>query len=94
MNVFLWIQADDAEDSQASELFMRRTCARLGVEVIGVVNCYPEEDAIASYTATCALAEKRHSLIVSSNRPMHSNASALAPICDAGHQRRRHTALA
>jgi hypothetical protein len=94
MNVFLWIQADDAEDSQVSELFMRRTCARLGVEVIGVVNCYPEEDAIASYTATCALAEKHRALIVSSNRHMHRNASAVAPIRDAAHHRRRHTALA
>ena len=70
MNVFLWIQADDAEDSQVSEFFMRRTCARLGAEVIGVVNCYPDEDAIASYTATCAIAEKQQALIVASNRQL------------------------
>jgi hypothetical protein len=94
MNVFLWIQADDAEDSRASELFMRRTCARLGVEVIGVVNCYPDEDAIASYTATCALAEQRDALIVSSNRHLHRNASAVAPIGDEAHHRQRQTALA
>jgi len=74
MNVFLWIQADDAEDSQASEFFMRRTCARLGAEVIGVVNCYPDEDAIASYTATCAIAEKQQALIVASNRQLQRKA--------------------
>jgi hypothetical protein len=83
MNVFLWIQADDAEDSHVSELFMRRTCARLGAKVVGVVNCYPGEDAIASYTTTCALAEKRHALIISSNRELRRNAPVVAPTGDA-----------
>jgi hypothetical protein len=75
MKVFLWIQADDAEDSEVNEVFMRRKCARLGIEVIGVVCCYPEEDAIASYTATCAVAEMQHAFIMSSNRQLVSKAS-------------------
>jgi hypothetical protein len=75
MKVVLWIPADDAEDSEVNEVFMRRKCVRLGIEVIGVVCCYPEEDAIASYTATCALAEKQHAFILTSNRPLVSKAS-------------------
>jgi hypothetical protein len=70
MKVYLWIQADDVEDSAASESFMRRVCARLGVEVIGIVCCYPPEDAITSFTATCAEAEQRHAFILSSNRQL------------------------
>jgi hypothetical protein len=68
MQVYLWIQADDVEDSAASESFMRHVCVRLGVEVLGVVCCYPPEDAITSFTATCAVAEEQHAFILSSNR--------------------------
>ncbi len=70
MKVYLWIQAEDAVDSAASELFMRRVCGRLGVDVVGVVRCYPPEDAITSFTATCAVAEEQHALILSSNREL------------------------
>jgi hypothetical protein len=70
MKVYLWIQADDVEDSSTSESFMRHVCERLGVEVIGVVCCYPPEDAITSFTATCAAAEERHASILSSNRQL------------------------
>jgi hypothetical protein len=74
MNVYLWIQADDVEDSKVSESFMRRVCVRLGANVLGVVHCYPAEDAITSYTATCAVAEKQHAFILSSNRPLELRA--------------------
>lgn len=70
MKVYLWIQADDVEDSAASETFMRRVCKRLGAQVIGVVCCYPPEDGIASFTTTCAAAEEQHAFIMSSNRPL------------------------
>jgi hypothetical protein len=73
MKVYLWIQAEDAEDSAASESFMRRVCGRLGVEVVGVACCYPPEDAITSFTATCAVAEEQHALIMSSNRELALN---------------------
>ena len=76
MKVFLWIQADDAEDAKVHEAFMRRKCERLGIEVIGVLSCYPEEDAITSYTATCALAEQQHALIMAINRQLDPKASA------------------
>jgi hypothetical protein len=70
MKVYLWIQADDAEDSSASESFMRRVCGRLGAEVVGVAYCYPPEDAITSFTATCAVAEEQQAFILSSNRQL------------------------
>jgi hypothetical protein len=70
MKVYLWIQADDVEDSVSSESFMRRVCVRLGVEVVGVVRCCPPEDAITSFTATCAVAEEQHAFILSSNRQL------------------------
>ncbi len=70
MQVYLWIQADDVEDSAASETFMRHVCVRLGVEVLGVVSCFPPEDAITSFTATCAVAERQHAFILSSNRQL------------------------
>ena len=70
MKVYLWIQADDVEDSAASESFMRHVCVRLGVDVIGVVCCYPPEDAVTSFTTTCAAAEAHQALILSSNRQL------------------------
>lgn len=78
MKVYLWIQADDVEDSATSESFMRRFCVRLGVEVVGVVCCYSPEDAIASFTATCAAAEQQHAFILSSNRQLALTQSQFA----------------
>jgi hypothetical protein len=49
---------------------MRRICVRLGVEVVGVVCCFPPEDAITSFTATCAVAEAHQAFILSSNRQL------------------------
>jgi hypothetical protein len=70
MKVYLWIQADDVEDSAASETFMRRVCGRLGAEVVGVACCYPPEDPINSFTTSCAAAEEQHAFIMSSNREL------------------------